>query len=76
MLGLVVGVIGLSVVQLYARFVHRFLSSNFSEGKRYFLLLSMYVVGYLFVCAAYRLLKSQMSFISENLFCHQEQWIS
>lgn len=54
--GLAVGVIGLNVVHLYARFVTHFTSPTLSEVARYSWLLSMYLLGYVFVWAAYNML--------------------
>ena len=54
-LGLGVGVVGLGVVHLYARLVNNFFSPYLSEKEKYPWLLSMYLLGYLFVWAAYRL---------------------
>lgn len=56
LLGLLVGFVALGIVHLYARLIHYFLSPNLSEGSRYSWLLSMYVLGYLLVWVAYRLL--------------------
>lgn len=56
LLGLLVGVIALTIVHLYARLVHHFLPPTFSEGERYSWLFSMYAIGYLLVWTAYRLL--------------------
>lgn len=55
-LGLAVGVIGLNVVHIFARIVNKFSSPFLSESDRYFWLVLMYVVGYVFVWAAYRLM--------------------
>jgi len=60
-LGLIVGLIGLTVVHLYARVVNHFTGSDLSEGTRYSWLLSMYLVGYLYVWAAYKILLSLLN---------------
>jgi hypothetical protein len=55
-IGLVVGFIGLSVVQLYARVVKQLASPDNFQADRYYWLVSMYVVGYLYVWLAYKVL--------------------
>jgi hypothetical protein len=58
--GIPVGVLGLNFVHLYARFVNHYAPPDLFERARYLWLLSMYVMGYLFVWGAYKMLLAHL----------------